>query len=218
MSGLRHIGKRAAAAALFSFLLLSSGAASAQAAVKPVARPEVKADDRWIYRRSDYRAKPPVHLYELQVSFVDARAIHTVLVRQGKRRESDATWTPEWNGVVSVDDGVVEVDQGLLRFPLAVGDAYEAAWQMRRARVGAFLARHERTVKVVGWEDVEVPAGRFRALKIEASGVWRRLDKQTSGWARNTVWYVPQAKRWVKTLYEDASGKVGEELVFYVVQ
>ena len=168
---------RAAGAALFSFLLLSAGAASAQVAVKPVARPEVKADDRWIYRRWDYRAKPPVHLYELQVSFVDARAIHTVLVRQGKRRESDATWTPEWNGVVSVDDGVVEVDQGL-----------------------------------------EVPAGRFRALKIEASGVWRRLDKQTSGWARNTVWYVPQAKRWVKTLYEDAQGKVGEELVFYVVQ
>ena len=95
MSGLRHIAKRAAAAALFSFLLPSSGVASAQAAVKPVARPEAKADD------------------QLQVSFIDARPIHTVLVRQGKRRESDATWTPEW---------------------------------------------------------------------IEASGVWRRLDKQTSGW------------------------------------
>jgi hypothetical protein len=159
-----------------------------------------------------------VYLYELQVSFVDARAIHTILVRQGKRRESDATWTPEWNGVVSVDDGVVEVERGLMRFPLSVGDRYDAAWQMRRARVGTFLARHERAVKVAGWEDIEVPAGKFRALKVEASGTWRRLDSGRSDWARNTVWYAPQVKRWVKSLYEDAQGKVGEELVFYVVQ
>jgi hypothetical protein len=29
---------------------------------------------------------------------------------------------------------------------------------------------------------------------------------------------VPQVKRWVKNLYEDAQGQVGEELVFFVVQ
>jgi hypothetical protein len=208
---------RAALAALVVFLALTPapGAAQSQASV---ARPEVKAGDRWIYRRFDHRAKPPVYLYELQASFVDAKVIHTVLLRQGKRRESDATWTPEWNGVVSVDEGVVELERGLLRFPLKVGDAWDAAWQMRRARAGSFLARHERAVKVAGWEEIEVPAGRFRALKVEGTGVWRRLDKQTSDWARNTVWYAPQVKRWVKSEYEDAFGKIGEELVFYVVQ
>ena len=184
----------------------------------PVATPAVKVDDRWIYRRTDHRVKPPTHLYELRVSFVDSRAIHTVLARQGKPRESDATWTPEWNGVVSVDDGVVEIERGMLQFPLSVGQGYTAAWRMRRPRAGSFHARHERNVKVIGWEHVDVPAGRFRALRIEAHGMWHRLDRGTSDWASNTVWYAPQVRRWVKSVYEDKNGKVGEELVFYVIQ
>ena len=183
-----------------------------------VAKPDVKVDDRWIYRRMDHRFEPPVLLYELRVSFVDARAIHTVISKQGRPRDSDASFTPEWNGVVAVDEGVIDVKQGLLQFPLAVGRTYPALWEMRRPRAGAFLARHERTVKVVGWEEVEVPAGKFLAINVQADGRWQRLDRKTSDWARDTIWYVPEVKRWVKRLYEDAQGKVGEELIFFVVQ
>ena len=183
-----------------------------------VAKPDVKVDDRWIYRRMDHRFEPPVLLYELRVSFVDARAIHTVISKQGRPRDSDASFTPEWNGVVAVDEGVIDVKQGLLQFPLAVGRTYPALWEMRRPRAGAFLARHERTVKVVGWEEVEVPAGKFLAIKVQADGRWQRLDRKTGDWARDTLWYVPEVKRWVKRLYEDAQGKVGEELIFFVVQ
>ncbi|HYI88129.1 MAG TPA: hypothetical protein VEX61_13660, partial [Burkholderiales bacterium] len=99
----------------------------------------------WIYRRMDHRFEPPVLQYELRVSFVDGRAIHTVLARQGRPRDSDATWTP-------------------------------------------------------------------------AEGRWQRLDSRQAGWARNTVWYGPQVKRWVKSVYEDAQGKIGEELVFFVIE
>jgi len=183
-----------------------------------VAKPDVKVDDRWIYRRMDHRFEPPVLLYELRVSFVDARAIHTVISKQGRPRDSDASFTPEWNGVVAVDEGVIDVKQGLLQFPLAVGRTYPALWEMRRPRIGAFLARHERTVQVVGWEEVEVPAGKFLAIKVQADGRWQRLDRKTGDWARDTIWYVPEVKRWVKRLYEDAQGKVGEELIFFVVQ
>lgn len=199
-------------------VLLALPALCAAQAYPPVARPEVKVDDRWIYRRMDHRFEPPVLFYELRVSFVDSHAIHTVLSRQGRPRDSDATWTPEWNGVVSVDEGVVEIKAGLLQFPLEVGRAYQASWDIRRPRMGKFHARHERSVKVAGWEEIEVPAGKFTALKVVAEGRWLRLDRKTSDWARNTVWYVPEVKRWVKSLYEDAQGKIGEELVFYVVQ
>ena len=217
MSVLAHCGKGAALAALFSFCALVSCAALAQLD-GIVAKPDVKVDDRWLYRRMDHRFEPPALLYELRVSFVDAHAIHTVLSRQGKPRESDATWTPEWNGVVSVDDGVVEIKSGLLQFPLSVGREYQSLWEMRRPRVGKFHARHERKVKVAGWEEIEVPAGKFLALKVTAEGSWRRLDRPATDWARNTIWYVPEVKRWVKNLYEDVQGKVGEELVFFVVQ
>ncbi len=184
----------------------------------PVAKPEVKVDDRWLYRRNDRRVKPPAFTYEMRVTFVDARVIHTILARQGMRSESDATFTPEWSGVVSIDEGVMHVEAGLLQFPLLVGRSYKAAWEMRRPRRGDFHVRHERTVKVVGWEEIEVPAGKFRALKVEAEGTYRRLDKQAGDWARNTIWYVPQVRRWVKNVYKDAQGEIGEELVFYRLQ
>jgi hypothetical protein len=203
---------RAAAAALFCFF---SALCSAQ---DSIGKPDVKVDDRWIYRRMDHRFEPPVLFYELRVSFIDSRAIHTVISKQGRPRDSDATFTPEWNGVVAVDEGIMDVKRGLLQFPLAVGRTYPALWEMRRPRVGTFHARHERTVKVVGWEEIEVPAGKFLALKLQAEGRWQRLDRKMGDWARDTVWYVPEVKRWVKRQYEDAQGKVGEELIFFVVQ
>jgi hypothetical protein len=204
---------RVVAALVLMFPLVCTAQADAA-----VAKPEVKVGDRWIYRRTDHRLKPPVFVYEMRVTFVDSRAIHAVLARQGEQRESDATWTPEWNGVVSVDEGVVELDGGLLQFPLSIGRAYQAAWQIRRPRVGAFHVRHERAVRVMGWEEIAVPAGKFRALKVEAEGLYRRLDASKSDWARNTVWYVPEVKRWVKSSYEDAFGLIGEELVYFRLQ
>jgi len=47
--------------------------------------------------------------------------------------------------------------------------------------------------KVVGWEDVEVPAGKFKALHLEydRSGPFR-------GSASESVWYAPDAKAVVK--------------------
>ena len=93
---------RKAAAAAFFF----SGPCAAQAPAQ-VAKPEVKVDDRWVYRLTDKRRKPPSMIYEMRVSFVDARAIHAVVERQGGKRDADATWTPEWNAVVAPDEGVV---------------------------------------------------------------------------------------------------------------
>jgi hypothetical protein len=202
--------KKAAAVAFFVF--------GATCAAQEVAKPLVKVDERWIYRRTDPRAKPPTIVYELRTSFVDARTIHTVVERQGGQRDSDATWTPEWNNVVSGDGTVFELKKGMLQFPLAVGREYPAAWENKRPRAGAFHVRHERVVKVVGWEEVEVPAGKFRALKVHAEGTYRRLDRESSDWARNTFWYVPAVKRWVKSVYQDPNLEIVEELYFYRVQ
>jgi hypothetical protein len=149
---------------------------------------------------------------------VDSRAIHAVIEQQGRRRETDATWTSEWNAVVAPDEGVVEVEKGVFQFPLSPGLQYSAAWEMRRPRAGAFHVRHERKVNVVGWEDIEVPAGKFRALKVQADGHFRRFDRLASDEARNTYWYVPQVKRWVKHVYQDVNLEVVEELYFYRVQ
>jgi hypothetical protein len=89
-------------------------------------------------------------------------------------------------------------------------------------------ARNERQVDVIGWEDVTVPAGKFRALKIVSDGRFERTSDAMRGTSRNVIWYVPEVRRWVKLTLENrsdsAKGKVkgkgrgehtGEELVAY---
>jgi hypothetical protein len=220
-----RLAKGAAWAALF---VCATCAAQPNAPVKPdakaaksdlpVALPEVKVDDRWVYRRTDRRMKPPTQIYEIRVTFVDSRAIVAVVEGQGGKGQLDATWMRDWQAAVSPDGGVVETERSLLQFPLAPGRQYPAAWEIRRPNIGNFHVRHERRVTVVGWEDIEVAAGKFRALKIQADGYFKRLDRAVQDEARNTFWYVPQVKRWVKSVYQDVQLEVVEELYFYRVQ
>ena len=217
---------RAALAALFCFL----GAAFAQEH-KPVVAPEVKAGDRWVYRRVDYASGKPRDTYRLEVTFAGNDAIQAVMSGWGAP-ESDVTYTAEWNDVVS-HRGVVNLrEKGELQFPLYVGATYKLAWELENPRFNRRSGRHERTVNVVGWESVTVPAGTFRALKVVAEGTHRTFlgySIASPGAVKDTYWYVPQVKRWVKYVHESSTpvpgGRgvherehSGEELVEFEVQ
>ena len=60
------------------------------------------------------------------------------------------------------------------------------------------------TVKVGGWEEVKVPAGTFRALRVEVEGS-RGKDPDPFWWPKqaarfqHTIWYAPEAQRYVKS-------------------
>ena len=56
-------------------------------------------------------------------------------------------------------------------FPMKVGDAWTADWIDPRRQGVQVSAHFRRAYRVVGWEDVTVPAGKFHALKIESDGV-----------------------------------------------
>jgi hypothetical protein len=63
------------------------------------------------------------------------------------------------------------------------------------------------TVKAGGWESVTVPAGTFRALKVEVEGN-RGKDPDPFWWPKqamrfvHTIWYAPEAKRYVKARHQ----------------
>jgi hypothetical protein len=53
-------------------------------------------------------------------------------------------------------------------------------------------------IAILGEEDVETPAGKFRAVKIERKVSWRQRDKPSNaGVSTWTYWYAGPAKRWV---------------------
>jgi hypothetical protein len=87
---------------------------------------------------------------------------------------------------------------------------------------GVGLPGWEVSTRVYDWEQVTVPAGTFRALRIEASG--RRSGNFSSratvtGRFRVVVWYAPDVKRYVKLQHQIwsadriAETQIGEDLV-----
>jgi hypothetical protein len=212
---------RRALAAVLSCIAIGAIAAEGDA---PILWPEIKAGDRWTYRRIDLSENRLAGRYELKVTFVGLNGIQAVGTAHGTGEEIDTTWTPEWNVVNDRRTGSFIPDNGVLRFPLKVGNTYTSQFEVVRPRQGAFRARNTLTVTVVGWEEVTVPAGKFRALKIDAPGTYQRQDVAGAGKVHYTVWYVPEVKRWVKWQFENTDfrgqplRREGEELIEYRLQ
>ena len=191
----------------------------------PVPRPVVKAGDRWTYNIVDYWSNRVTATREWVVSLANDKIIQAVVTEPGKP-EVDESFTPEWNAVATAI-GTYYPDTGIWKFPLRVGAKYPAEFEMVFGPQRNWRAKHDRAVEVVGWEDIVVPAGKFRALKIVAGGSFQRLDTSIAGSVTWTYWYAPEVKRSVKTMIEDniltgfqrgPFNKFGFELVSYRVQ
>ena len=168
----------------------------------PVPKPDVKVGDSWTYRVTTYASNvPQAQRAETRVTFASADVIVTV-DRWDGGQERDSQFTAEWNAVSLGSGAVYDRPNRQYKFPLTVGESFpyshETSFRGSPAR-----SKSEGTVKVVGWEDVVVPAGRFRALKIEARGAYQRLDIRQGAPQRTDIWYAPAVKRLVKLVYED---------------
>jgi len=207
----------------FFFFALAFLCALAQAQ-DAVPRPDVKPGDTWTYRRVEYDTNTVSGVFSSEVTFANERVIQMVGHRAGGEKEVDIAFTAEWNQLASANNGIFEPHQDLFRFPLQPGNTHDARYEVRFPKQGAYHVRHERRVRVVGWEEVTVPAGRFRALRIESEGTFQRLDTTLTGTAKDVMWYVPQVKRYVKWTFENANPRGrrlqwwGFELLDYKVQ
>ncbi|MCW9054906.1 MAG: hypothetical protein OQJ98_02940, partial [Candidatus Pacebacteria bacterium] len=82
-----------------------------------------------------------------------------------------------------------------LSYPLSVGKSWDASYKMER---GSHVIRDSQlTAKVVGWEEVTVPAGTFMCLKIKTEGTYTYTYRGRiySGNTDTTTW-VAQSARW----------------------
>lgn len=193
-------------------------------AAQPVPKPEVKVGDLWVYESLDYDANKTLFQYEMRVVFA-ARGVIQVVNRRPGREEYDTTYTAEWNAV-TVGPRIINPHTGWFKFPLQPGDTYKASYELIMPKK-EISSRNERTVKVVGWEDLVVPAGKFRALRVVSEGRFQVIENTfRSGTSRNVIWYVPEVRRWVKWTLENRPGwqgggrgeYLGEELVSYKLQ
>jgi len=108
------------------------------------------------------------------------------------------------NAIGIVEGGKRKEYQGsrrkFLDFPLYAGKTWKDRSVSRPTRSGIGdperIYLHE--FKVIGWEDVEVKAGKFKALKIEYRQQISGRDASGKAW----YWYSPEVKNIVKMQYE----------------
>ena len=81
-----------------------------------------------------------------------------------------------------------------LKQPLAVGQAVAFGWHWQ-GKSAASVKRFEG--QVMGWEDLQLPAGSLKAAKVEGTLTYRE-DGEFRGGARETFWYAPQVSQIVR--------------------
>ena len=94
----------------------------------------------------------------------------------------------------------------ILNFPLTLGKQWKDLYQVDELRKGGiFAVEYQETFRVLGWEEVEVRAGKFKAIKLEykietyaRSGIGWRPEGESKAW----YWYSREVKNFVKCQYE----------------
>lgn len=184
---------------------------------EPVRKPYVEPGDCWSYRADNMNYNGPIEDYELCVTFVDVvkDVILAVATVKSDGREIEVSYSSEWAPRTSVAGIIYPEGQRQLKFPLRVGDTYSSVNEFRRALKGQIAGKATWSWKVVGWEEITVPAGKFRALKVEGQGAIQRYDVRREFSATTTVWYAPEVNRYVKYSFEAPRDHFSEELTGY---
>jgi hypothetical protein len=223
---------------LVCFSVLVAASAWAQS----VNGPQVKAGDAWTYRNTAEKGPSgwtQTH-DEVVVSRVSSSSIYFTVKANGSTQPAIEKFAGlDWSRARNVNGKETVVNQPL-SFPLAPGKKWQLQYTEQHPNKRHASEQWDSTYTVVGYETVEVPAGKFNALKVEAEGHWiaelepaqtivqgvqstaastsmvtqRQTTKAepATGRTYKAFWYVPDVRRWVKSVeeYYDAGGRRNE--------
>lgn len=213
----------------FSALLLLSivalPSAFAQTAA-PVERPEFVIGDRWVLRYVDLYNNEELNKWELKVSGLhedSVRFASVTLANKNAAKVGKSSKATASRSTLTFGNGlIVEGKEVRFDFPLEIGKTWKYDYKTRRNDGNGFTT-FSVEAKVEGWEDVEVPAGKFKALKVTHVSAYlaETGGQRYNGQLLRTYWYSPEAKREVK--YEsidrgDGGDRSRTELVEYEVK
>ena len=178
-------------ALLASALLGTSLSVAAQ-----VAAPTLKSGDTWTYRGIDNYNRLPTGTWTREVTGTEANGIR-VAVRSADGSIDDLFRTPGELASGVLNDrarGTMDPALQLMPFPLAEGKS----WSQKVIRTDPVTnEKREMLVRgrVLGWETIRVPAGEFKAIKVERTmylgdyDSFRGITQRTE-----TEWYAPDIR------------------------
>jgi len=214
---------------MLSALLIS---APAWAAAQSINAPGIKAGDTWTYRVTTEKGTTGwvQTRDETTVSRVTGSTIYYTVKASGSTQpEKELFAGLDWSRARDVNGKEMVVNRPL-SFPLTPGKTWEIHFTEQQPNKAHRSEEWSHKYTVVGYEAVEVPAGKFNALKVEAEGHWtaelepsqtviqgaqsnaagvsmttetqKVTDRTASGRTYKAFWYVPEVGRWVKSVEE----------------
>jgi len=168
----------------------------------------MKVGDAWTYDRIDGKTKSKEFTTVISVTSADDKEIRT----ESKRTDNGTTLTTVRNKdlnrlVTDTPPGKTLSDpyHPEYAFPLTVGKTWEQKVVTTRSNQPDWKTVATLKGKVLGWEQVKVPAGTFNAIKIEIGGIYNGSDPrgQWNGLITETIWYVPELKNAARWTYQD---------------
>jgi hypothetical protein len=204
-----------------------------------VDRPNIKPGDFWTYQTTvDQTANQVLQTpaqwsekhHEVRVVRTGSAGILISKQERGSKQPPVEVMTgPDWSKYRTID-GEETVVSLPLKFPLGEGKKWELKFAENNPNHEIRHAETQLNYSVIGWEEISVPAGKFKALKIEAEGKWKseRKPSASASATRNTnqdgtvlvvragkampqtsagrlyraYWYAPETKTCVKAIEE----------------
>ncbi|MDP2810620.1 MAG: hypothetical protein Q8O34_10775, partial [Rhodocyclaceae bacterium] len=192
---------------LATWLAFPAGHVAAQSP-RTVEKPALLAGESWTYRRIDlWKNEEDERFRQDMLGGVGDHltVLWTIVSAEDERRRGSVTYEYLDGATLSFYDPKAEGRHIPLLFPLYPGKRWQ--FQYKYNPVGSSL-KVEQIAVVEGWEDVRVPAGSFRVLKVVHTGRYSASDggNHWSGAIHETYWYAPDAKRVVRMEYRDTTG------------
>ena len=185
-----------------SLVLLAWSSFAAIAQPADVTAPSWRVGEQWSYDHMKGPGRQRQPQLELRISDVTSGRVTFV----NAEAATQAVYEPDYS--ISTWDGEPYSEPiRILKFPLTAG----SKWVHDNVREDRNCKRSvtKLETRVVGWDDIVVPAGTFKAVRIDSTGTW------TNGCGSDRlayrIWYSPAVKWYVKVesvVY--AAGRVWE--------
>jgi hypothetical protein len=156
---------------VFIAAFLAAPSLSLAADPSSVPAPTLRVGDSWVYDATEKTGSSGFSDHRIAeiIERVGSDSVVLGIKPEGAPGDyEDHIMGPDWSKRRLVD-GQNVVTTKPFAFPMAVGNTWVVDYSVpQKPPLG--VAHFHRIVKVVGWEDITVPAGVFRALKIESNG------------------------------------------------
>lgn len=184
----------------------------------PVQTPTVKEGDSYIFETKDPEDPKSAIMTKRTVDSVGTTIkLSTININNKKAKSRYLTYDRDWNLISTrnADKGGLDYSPPLkyYDFPLIPGKNWDQSSLETDIKSGK-TRTHTFTGVVEGWENVSVPAGNFRAIKVSLQT--EVIDNDTGEIILGTddSWFVPEIGRSVKSI---TSGKDGQKRIIQLM-